>query len=678
MQVTHQQNEEINEDLFNFSPAIKGKAIWTDARTIEFRPDEKLDPGKNYTADFKLSKLIEVSDHFEHFKFNFQVIQPYFTVSFIGMQTASSTSNTEMKLTGDIQTADAEDPSAVDKLIVPNYDSPVKINWEHDAAHKNHHFTITGLTRIAGKANPLTINWDGSSIGVDKKGNQNFEVPAIGDFKVLNIRAVQDNDQYVEVQFSDNILVGQELNGLISINNITDPAYSIDGSLVKVYAPDRLQGDYTISVNEGIKNTLLKRITKGYTANLFFENRLPAVAIPGKGVILPDSGRIMMPFEAINLNAVDVIIIKIYENNVPQYFQSNGFDGSAELRQVGKPIVQKTIRLDTDKGLNLHKKNRFMLDLDQMIRTEPGAIYRVVIGFRRSYSLFNCKVYSGKVQKDNGDDEEGGYYGGDYSDNASKVSDEDDDFWKRYDNYYPEGYNWQERDDACTDSYYSKQRWATRNIISSNIGLIAKRGNDNSMLIAVTDILSAEPMSNVDLELLDYQKQVIYKTTTDGDGLAKLNLKRKPYLLVAKKGVQRGYLKLDDGSSLPLSRFNVGGEEVQNGLKGFIYGERGVWRPGDSIYTSFILEDKLKTLPADHPVEFELYDPSDKLYRRITQTKSLDGFYSFHTATETSSPTGNWTAKVKVGGARFEKKSRLKPSCLTGLSLVCRSAGHPN
>jgi hypothetical protein len=28
-------------------------------------------------------------------------------------------------------------------------------------------------------------------------------------------------------------------------------------------------------------------------------------------------------------------------------------------------------------------------------------------------------------------------------------------------------------------------------------------------------------------------------------------MKRKPYLLVAKKGKERGYLKLDDGSSLP-------------------------------------------------------------------------------------------------------------------------------
>jgi uncharacterized protein YfaS (alpha-2-macroglobulin family) len=460
----------------------------------------------------------------------------------------------------------------------------------------------------------------------------------------------------VLVQFSDNILVGQELNGLVGISNVADAAYTIESSTVKVYAPEHLQGDYSAFVNEGVENISHKKITKTYTPNVFFENRLPNVTIPGKGVILPDSGKLMMPFEAINLNAVDVSIIKIYESNVPQYFQNNGFDGGLELRQVGKPIVQKTIRLDQDKGLNLSKKNRFMLDIDQMIRTEPGAIYRVVIGFRKEYSLYNCSI-AGSKGTDNGGDE---YDSEDYSNNSSSVSDEDDSFWSRYDNFYPEGYNWQDRDNACTPSYFTKQRWATRNIIASNIGLIAKRGTNNSMLIAVTDILSAKPMTNVDLELLDYQKQVIYKTTSDGDGLAKFDLKRKPYLLVAKKGDQRGYLKLDDGSSLPLTRFNVGGDEIQSGLKGFIYGERGVWRPGDSIYVSFILEDKLKTLPPDHPVEFEFYDPNGKLYRRINQTKAVDGFYSFHTATETSSPTGNWTAKVKVGGALFEKKIKVE------------------
>jgi len=661
VQVTHAQGEELSNKLFSFSPSLKGKAYWVDERTIEFKPEVKMDPDKKYDVDFNLGKLIKVDDEFEHFKFDFQTIKPDFSVSFAGLRSASNISADQMNLVGTLQTADNEDQAGIEKILTASYESPVKVTWQHNNTTKTHKFTITSIKR-AKISSPITVNWDGSSLDIDKTGKQDFDVPAIGDFKVLDIKAVQDNDQFVCVQFSDPIMVGQELNGLIGIGNVTDASYTIEGSIVKVYSPERLEGNFSVYVNEGVESVFHKKINRRYTANVFFENRLPDVTIPGKGVILPDSGKLLMPFEAVNLKAVDVSIIKIYENNVPQYFQGNGFDGNNELRQVGKPVLQKTIKLDEDKGLNLHKKNRFMLDVDKLFRAEPGAIYRVIIGFRQEYSLYNCKA-GGSVAVNNGEDDEGdGEYEGEnyYSDNASKFSDEDDDFWSRYDNYYPDGYEWDKRDDPCSNSYYNKQRWAIRNIIASNIGLIVKKGNDNNMTIAVTNILTAEPMKGIDLELLDFQKQLITKVTSDGDGMAKVEMKRKPYLLVAKHGKERGYLKLDDGSSLPLSRFNVGGEQVQNGLKGFLYGERGVWRPGDSIFVTFILEDKLKTLPADHPVEFELYNPEGQLYKKLTRTSSVDGFYSFHTATETSSPTGNWSARVKVGGASFEKKIKVE------------------
>jgi uncharacterized protein YfaS (alpha-2-macroglobulin family) len=664
VQVTHARGEELSDDVFEFSPSIKGKAYWIDERTIEFRPEGKLDPDKKYDAQFNLGKIVKVASEYEEFKFDFQTIKPDFSIDFFGLTSATNTSADMMKLTGTLETADNESPEKIEKLLSAAYATPVKISWQHNGVTKTHKFTISGIKRST-SASPLKVNWDGSGLDIEKTGTQSFEVPAIGDFKVLDIKAIQDNDQYVAVQFSDPIMVGQELSGLITLADITSAAYTIDGSVVKVYAPERLEGSFAVTVNEGVESYFRKKITKSYSANVFFENRLPAVTIPGKGVILPDSGRLMMPFEAVNLKAVDVTIIKIYENNVPQYFQGNGFDGGNQLRQVGKPILQKTISLTEDKGLNLHKKNRFMLDVDKLFRAEPGAIYRVVIGFRQEYSLYNCKngtaVLKSTGNEGDGDEGDGEYYGGDsYGNNSGTVSDEDDDFWSRYDNYYPEGYDWDKREDACDNSYYTKDRWATRNIIASNIGLIVKRGSDNNITIAVTNILTAEPMKGVGLELLDYQKQVIVKGTSDGDGMAILTTKRKPYLLVAKHGKERGYLKLDDGSSLPLSRFNVGGEEVQNGLKGFIYGERGVWRPGDSIFTTFILEDKQKTLPADHPVQFELFNPAGQLYKKITRTSSVDGFYSFHTATETTSPTGNWSAKVTVGGAIFEKKIKIE------------------
>ena len=77
--------------------------------------------------------------------------------------------------------------------------------------------------------------------------------------------------------------------------------------------------------------------------------------------------------------------------------------------------------------------------------------------------------------------------------------------------------------------------------------------------------------------------------------------------------------------------FDVSGEEVKNGIKGFIFGERGVWRPGDTMFINCIIEDKEGKLPADHPVEFSLYTPQGQLYKHAVQNNAPDGFYLFKT-----------------------------------------------
>ena len=135
---SHTQNDQLADDIFDFSPSIKGKTFWIDARTIVFKPDNKLDPDKNYKASFKLGKLIKVASNFETFKFNFQTIKPDFTVTFNGLQTATNYSTDKMKLTGSIQTADDEDPTAIEKILKTDFSTPVNITWQHNSLTKTH------------------------------------------------------------------------------------------------------------------------------------------------------------------------------------------------------------------------------------------------------------------------------------------------------------------------------------------------------------------------------------------------------------------------------------------------------------------------------------------------------------------------------------------------------------
>jgi len=563
-------------------------------------------------------------------------------------------------LAGSIATSDVENPALIEKILSASFDGKAaKIKWVHNAQERDYQFTIDSI-RMEKGAGTLKLEWNGDAINSDVKGSKDLEVPPVGVFKVMDIKAIQEPEQYVLIQLSNPVMVAQDLNGLITANSLTDLRYTIEGSEIKVYAPDKLEGSYSVKVNAGIENIAGQKLKDAVTANINFINIEPSVTIPGKGMIIPHAGKLTYPFEAINLTAVDVTIIKIYENNIPQFLQSNSMDGDQELRKVGKPILQKTIRLDEDKSLNLKKKNRFALDIDQLIKTEPGAIYRITIGFKRSYSLYHCDEQSGSqnaVTNDENENEE--YYYEDYESYNGKI-DDDDAFWQEYNSYYPRGFNWEEKDDPCAQSYYNKERWASRNVIASNIGLIAKRGNNNFVMVIATDILSTEPMAGVDINLMSYQNQLLQTATTNNEGIANFDLKQKPYLLIAKKDGQHGYLKLDDGTSLPLSRFNVSGDAVQNGIKGFIYGERGVWRPGDSVFVSFILEDKGKSLPKDLPIIFELYTPQGQLNKKLIQSNGLNGFYTFKMKTESSDPTGNWLAKVRVGGAVFSKSIKIE------------------
>ncbi|WP_214226533.1 MG2 domain-containing protein [Pedobacter sp. B4-66] len=638
-----------SRDLFSFSPSVKGKAFWIDAQTVEFRPDEPLKSGETYEANFDLSKVTETEKDLEEFEFGFRVIKPGMSLSQDGLVSQNNTSLDYMKLKGEITTSDQEDPKAIEKALAIDFPQTLKVKWQHNPEKNTSAFTIDSIKKT-GQDTKLTLKWSGDAIDADSKGEEAVAVPAKGVFKILNMKAVQDLEDYALIQLSEPVGVAQDLAGLISLSGLSDLRFTIDASQVKVYSALALEGNYTFTVNSGIENINGKKLGAGKTANIVFENKLPSVVIAGSGTILPNSGKLVLPFEATNLKAVDVTVVKIYENNIPQFFQTNSYKDGSEIRRVGKPVVQKTIRLDEDKALNLHKKNRFTLDLDKLIKTEPGAMYRITIGFRNEYNVFKCAEVT---SEDGGSDED------DYRGYGEKI-DEDDEFWERYNSYYPNNYRWEDRDNPCTPSYYTNDKWASRNVMASNIGIIAKRGNDNSMLIVTTNLLTAEPVSGVTLELLDYQRQIIHTVKTDGDGMATFDLKRKPFLVIAKNGDERGYLKMDDGSSLPLSRFDVGGDVVQNGLKGYIYGERGVWRPGDSIFVSFILEDKLKKLPGGYPVTFELYNPQGQLIKRIINGKPLNGFYAFKTATENTAPTGNWLAKVKAGGAVFSKTIKVE------------------
>ncbi|MGH9389605.1 MAG: MG2 domain-containing protein, partial [Vicinamibacteria bacterium] len=235
--------------------------------------------------------------------------------------------------------------------------------------------------------------------------------------------------------------------------------------------------------------------------------------------------------------------------------------------------------------------------------------------------------------------------------------------WDYYESYYDaDGSRWTDRDDPCKDAYYQYATGVSnsRNFVSSNIGLLAKRDQRGKLLIVTTDLRTSRPLPGVELTVKNFQNQSLASTVSDQNGFASIEAEAKPFYLLAEKGGERGYLKLSDGTSLPVSHFDVGGEKVSSGVKGHIYGERGVWRPGDELHLTFVLEDEEDSIPANHPVTMELINPRGQLVETETNSSPVGGFYSFALETTEDAPTGSWTARARLGGNVFVKPLKIE------------------
>jgi alpha-2-macroglobulin len=651
------------KDVFTFEPEIKGHAIWTDGHSIEFVPDEPLPVNQFYDVYFDLDRLTQVKDGYEEFHFQFATYQQELTVSTDGLFSQDDYNSQWKSLRGDLRTHDFEDTAMLRKTLqIIQNGKELPFTLETSYEDNMYYFQVDSIQRGKDEGKVI-VTWNGAPINAMNLGKKEIIVPALGDYTAISAKVVDEGDQYVEVDFSEPILASQDLNGIITIDGIDNLTFNVTGTLVTVYLPNRFVGEHTLRISDGLRNVMGYQMKKPYSTELVFNEPSPMVRIKGNGSILPNSQGLIFPFEAVSLKAVDVRIIKIYENNIHHFLQINDLDGDDGLTRFGKVIAEKKISLDYDKSMNLKQWNTHVIDLNKFIKADPGSIYRVSIKFQKEYAVCDCPVEETDESEEASTEYEEG--------NDPSWSEEN---WHGYgfDDGYDNWYYYSDNSSPCSDDYY-EGRAVSRNILASDLGTVFKLDEDHLSHTFVSDMLTTAPVSGAQVTFYDFTKQVIAQGTTDGNGMLEIRLKEKPFLMITKRGDQRGYMKLGDGYSNSLSEFDIEGEELQNGVKGFIYGERGVWRPGDSLYLTFVLQDLLKKLPPNHPVGFQLQDPNGQVVDEQTCVKHVNGMYDFRTATATEAPTGNYTAIVTVGNRTYTKNLRvetIKPNRLKILMNV--------
>jgi len=639
---------------FSFSPRLKGEAKWVDKQTIEFTPAKLLPSGKVYTVDFALDKFVKVPKKLETLSFNFQVISQAIRYEFNGISPLKENEEKWQKIHGIFYTADFVDTSMLENAVKASGSANnFAFKWKHSSDGRIHEFAIDSVER---KEEPVQvkIEWNGKKIGAKKNGSTIFEMPALGVFKVIYVKLKSTSKTEIEVFFSQPLSKIQDVSGLFKIQPNADEKVIVEGNLARIVPQNSIVGNVKATVMAGVKSVFERTLGIDFETTVQFMSLKPQVELIGEGVIVPNTDGILFPFRAVSLSAVDVKIIQIFENNIVQFLQTNQLNGKQDIKRVGRVVYTREVQLTSDNPVDYNSWNNFALDLSKLIEPDPGAIYRVEISFRKNHSLFPCPGEDANQLESYVDEK----------DPNESYNQPAESYWEYYEDegdYDGENYNWEEKDDPCKSSYYSYgSHKVARNVLASDFGIIAKAGSNNEYFIAITDLRTTDPIGNVDLEFRNLQNQPMTSASTANDGMCSVKLPDKPFILIAKKGKQRGYLRLDDASSLSLSMFDVKGEELKKGVKGYIYGERGVWRPGDLIYLTFVLEDKNNALPPNHPVVLELYNPVGQLSQRHVRTINVNGFYSFNIRTAGDAPTGNWTAKMQVGGSTFARTVRIE------------------
>ena len=660
-------NQELKDNPFSFSPSLKGKTYWVSTNIIEFVPEEgALKPGAFYEGTFHLGDFVDVDKKLEEFNFSFRVQERNFSIHTDPI-TVTATQPDQVTVTGEIRFSDVVKKEEVEKMLTAgsekNKSYPIEITQtDHPTRYA---FSISQITKEA-EDYQLEITAKGNPAGIDRTQNESILIPAKNSFRFLSAVRIDQPENGIEIIFSDPVSNTQDLKGLIDVPEVSSSIFQIKENKVFVYFEAGKLNKLTLNIHEGIRNSQDKPLGTSHSISFSELNLKPQVEMATSAAILPDSKSLIIPFRAVNLYAVDLSVIRIFENNVLMFMQNNSLSSANELRRSGRLVYKKTLWLAKDSSKDVHRWEDYSIDLAGLIHQEPGAIYRVILSFRQEYSAYPCGGSENKEMQ---------FADNKSSDNLTKVSGEtlsedDEAVWDTPETYYYYNgsvpmdwsqYRWTERDNPCHPSYYmNSDRIAACNIFASNLGMIVKRNSLNKLWIAVNNILDTKPVAKAQVTIYNFQLQPIGKGETNGEGLVEITPKGVPFIAVAEADKQKAYVRVVDGEEQSVSRFDVGGKDIQKGLKGFIYGERGVWRPGDTLHISFMLEDREKRIPDKHPVALEIYNPRGQFYTKMISTQGTNGFYTFAVPTQADDPTGLWNAYVKVGGTAFHKSLRIE------------------
>ncbi|WP_400192122.1 alpha-2-macroglobulin [Hymenobacter sp. B81] len=191
----------------------------------------------------------------------------------------------------------------------------------------------------------------------------------------------------------------------------------------------------------------------------------------------------------------------------------------------------------------------------------------------------------------------------------------------------------------------------------SDLGVVVKQGPTGA-LVFVNSLRTAKPVGGATVRFISTNNQTMFTGATNGRGVAQMgtaaDTARARRFQLETVLVQHGhdftFLSLPR-SQVETSRYDVGGLQSNAArFQAFLYGDRDLYRPGDTIRTNTVVRTDDWRVPGPVPMKIRLLLPSGKEYASYRRTLSKpDGSFEAQFILPASVMTGLYTLEVLTG-----------------------------
>ena len=345
---------------------------------------------------------------------------------------------------------------------------------------------------------------------------------------------------------------------------------------------------YAITARAGIPSATGEktRVSQDFTARI--EDRKPTLGFRGASYVLPKASGQQLPLISVNLEQARVRVLRINDRNLLQQIENRRLTNPLDGYDINQ-VARRSGELLWEGALTLagsepNQEVITALPISEILRDPQPGIYIVA---------------------------------------AEPINENPDSYENR----------------------------ATQWLVVSDIGLFTVRGNDGLHVFA-RSLGGAKPLAGVDLRLYARNNGELGKATTDGKGYVRFDpglLRggggREPALLMAYGGGDYNFLDLTR-PAFDLSDRGVEGRAAPGAVDAFLYTERGVYRPGETVELMVLVRDSRGYALPDAPLTLKLFRPDEVEAGQPKPGQPALGGYHVQLPLALNARTGAWTVKA--------------------------------